>query len=218
MKDYHKVSDSYGQLLFTPEYIYNKGGNHSKTVGFSDSTISEKRDTMHILDKLRGGNLRSIGRSDEVVGDIEAEPALFDAVFMGLYDDDPCVRMRSADVVEKVTRNHPEYLGKWKNAILNDISRIDQQEVIWHVNQIFPRISWTLAERKKVFGMIKKYLGHKSKIVVVSAMQALAELAEQHPKLKNDTVRLIRPLTLDGSPAMRARGKKLLKQLENIVT
>ena len=170
---------------------------------------------MHILDKLRGGDLRSIGRSDEVVSNIQADPALFDVVFKGLYDGDPCVRMRSADVIEKVSRQHPEHLEKWKNALLNDISLIDQQEVIWHMAQIFPRIPWAVGEREKAVLILKKYLGHKSKIVVVSAMQALTELAEQHPHLKKNTIKLISHLTRTGSPAMRARGKKLLKQLES---
>jgi len=42
---------------------------------------------------------------------------LFDDVFKGLYTSDPCVRMRSADVIEKVTRRHPEYLEKWRDTI-----------------------------------------------------------------------------------------------------
>jgi len=36
---------------------------------------------MGILGKLRGDDLRSLGRADEVIKDILAEPALFDDVF-----------------------------------------------------------------------------------------------------------------------------------------
>lgn len=167
-----------------------------------------------IIAKLRGGDRRSIGRADEVVADTLAKPVLFDAVFKGLATTDPCVRMRAMDVIEKVTRRHPECLEKYKDVILNDISRIDQQEVAWHVAQLFPRISWTLREREKVVGILKAYLGHQSKIVVVSAMQALAELTQQHPPLRQEVFNVIRKLTRAGSPAMRARGKKLLRQLE----
>lgn len=169
---------------------------------------------MEILDKLRGGDLRSIGRADEVVKDILAEPDLFDDVFKGLYMSDPCVRMRSADVIEKVTRRHPEYLAKLKDTVLSDIAHIDQQEVIWHVAQIFPRINWTSPERDKAVRILKQYLDHQSKIVVVSAMQALAELAEQYPVLRKDTIKMINNLTISGSPAMRSRGRKLLKRLQ----
>ena len=58
-----------------------------------------------ILEKLRGGDLRSIGRANEVAHEVENNSTLFGAVFSGLYDSDPVVRMRSADVIEKVTKN-----------------------------------------------------------------------------------------------------------------
>ena len=65
-------------------------------------------------------------------------------------------------------------------------------------------------------GILKQYLGHQSKIVVVPAMQALAELAEQHPALISDMVEAIRHPAHTGSPAMRARGDKLLNRLQRI--
>ena len=64
---------------------------------------------MHpILQKLKKGDRRSIGRSNEVVADVLANPRLFRIVFSGLFVDDPGVRMRSADVSEKVTTRRPE--------------------------------------------------------------------------------------------------------------
>jgi len=90
-----------------------------------------------ILDKLKGGDLRSIGRSEEVVLDILKNPALFKTVFEGMLDNDPRVRMRSADVLEKVSSKHPEYLQSFKSRLINEISKIEQQEVRWHVAQMF---------------------------------------------------------------------------------
>ncbi len=60
------------------------------------------------MDKLKGGDLRSIGRADEVVSDIQKNRSLFKDVFKGLYSDDPVVRMRSADVVEKIKNGFKE--------------------------------------------------------------------------------------------------------------
>jgi hypothetical protein len=67
-----------------------------------------------ILEKLKGGDLRSIGRSEEVVQDILENSTLFKAVFEGLLDDDARIRMRSADVLEKVSSKHPKYLQAFK--------------------------------------------------------------------------------------------------------
>jgi len=46
---------------------------------------------MNILDKFRGGDLRSIGRSNEVAEDIKKNASLFETVFRGLYDSDPLI-------------------------------------------------------------------------------------------------------------------------------
>ncbi len=66
---------------------------------------------MHpILGKLQGGDRRSIGRSDEVVAQVLADPALLAPLAEGLLADDPLVRMRAADALEKVTAQHPDWL------------------------------------------------------------------------------------------------------------
>jgi len=74
----------------------------------------------HILDKLKGGDLRSIGRADEVVEDIIKDPQLFKFVFEGMKHEEPIIRMRASDVVEKVTRERPEYLRPYKSMLLDE--------------------------------------------------------------------------------------------------
>ena len=65
---------------------------------------------MHaILKKLQGGDRRSIGKVDEVVDQVLGSAALFEELINGLLVDDPVIRMRSADAVEKVTLVKPEY-------------------------------------------------------------------------------------------------------------
>ena len=46
------------------------------------------------------------------------------------------------------------------------------------------------------------------------AMQGLADLAKQDPQMKPGVVEQIRVLTRSGTAAMKARGRKLLPELE----
>jgi hypothetical protein len=92
---------------------------------------------------LRGGDLRSIGRSNEVAEDIEKNVSLFETVFSGLYDTDPVVRMRSADVIEKATQIKPELLSGHTSEIISIWTTIKQQEVCWHMVQIVLRVEFT---------------------------------------------------------------------------
>jgi len=90
-----------------------------------------------ILDKLKGGDLRSIGRSDEVAAEILDNPALFGEVFEGMLQDDPVLRMRSAEAIEKASSRLPEYLQPFKTRLIKEVSKIRQKEVRWHVAQMF---------------------------------------------------------------------------------
>lgn len=105
-----------------------------------------------ILQKLTGGDLRSVGRAEEVVEDILKNPSLFAEVFDGMLHDDPRVRMRSADALEKVSSKHPEYLQPFKTRLINEVSRIQQQEVRWHVAQMFSYLKLDDVERDTVMG------------------------------------------------------------------
>ena len=167
-----------------------------------------------VLDKLKGGDRRSIGRADEVVCDIQKDQSLFKEVFKGLYHDDPVVRMRSADVAEKVTKKNPELLTGFEKAIIEELSQIEQQEVCWHIALILPRLSYSRSQEKEIFETLKRYLFHKSKIVNVNAMEALTMLALKNNSMKQGVKNIIKSKVASGSPALKARGRKLLKRLD----
>ena len=171
---------------------------------------------MHaILQKLDGGDRRSIGRSEEVVADVLADPTLFDVVFHGiLVDDNPLIRMRAADAVEKITVQHPEYLQSYKSLLLGDVAAIEQQEVRWHVAQMLPRLDLTDAERAQAVNILIGYLDDKSSIVKTFAMQALADLVGTDTALLPQVLAMIEVQIAGGSPAVQSRERKLLAHLQ----
>ena len=168
-----------------------------------------------VLCKLKGGDRRSIGRADEVVTDIQKNQSLFKEVFKGLYSDDNVVRMRSADVVEKISRQNPGLLAGFEKTIIKELSQIEQQEICWHIALLLPRLSYTKTQEKEIFEILKGYLSHKSKIVNVNAMEALAILATKNNTILQDVKQIIKSEVASGSPAIQARGKKLLKRLSS---
>jgi hypothetical protein len=72
----------------------------------------------------------------------------------------------------------------------------------------------TPGERRIVVGIPDSYLSDKSSIVKTFAMQALADLAMLDVELRQEVIEKIEALTANGTPAMRSRGKKLLKMLK----
>jgi hypothetical protein len=171
---------------------------------------------MHpLLEKLRGGDRRSIGRANEVARQVLRTPALLAELFRGMLSSDPVVRMRSADAAEKVTAQRPELLQRYKKRLLHDIAAIDQQEVRWHVAQMIPRLDLTPRERAMAVKILFGYLAFKSKIVRSFALQALVSLSANDPALRRKVRAIVQDVAQNGTPALKARGKKLLDQLRH---
>ena len=168
---------------------------------------------MDIVEQLRGGDRRSIGRVAAVVEAILAEPRLFAALFEALTHDDPVVRMRAADAAEKVSGRRPELLLPYKDRLLGDVARIPQQEVRWHVAQMLPRLPLSAAERGAAVALLTGYLQDSSAIVRTCALQGLADLAQDDQRLRERLVVLLQDLTRTGSPAMKSRGRMFLTAL-----
>jgi len=166
-----------------------------------------------LLGQLVGGDRRSIGKSDLVVQQVIADRARLADIFGGFTDDDPLIRMRCADVAEKVTKLRPEWLQPYKRQILAVVSHSAEQEVRWHVAQMLPRLRLTPTERHKAATILFGYLEDKSRIVKTFALQALTDLAHDDPDLRRRVLPLLRNACRTGSPAVRARAKKLIEAL-----
>ena len=173
---------------------------------------------MHaILKKLSGGDRRSIGRSNEIAADVLVRPAqsprLLKVLIGALTSPDEVLRMRSADAVEKITMQRPELLQPFKKNLLSLAGTITQKEVRWHLALLITRLKLTATERAVSVEILFDYLRDKSSIVKTFAMQSLADLASTDQRLKSQIRPLLEELTQIGTPAMRARGRKILRKL-----
>jgi hypothetical protein len=171
-------------------------------------------DSIHtILKKLAGGDRRSIGRSNKVVEEVLARPTLFRALVQGLSVNDPVVRMRAADAMEKVTQERPDLLLPYAKRLLSIAAGEEQIEVRWHMASMLPRLRLIPSERAAAVDVLHVYLKDSSSIVKTFAMQGLADFALRDSNLSERVMPVIEELTAIGTPAMRARGRKLLTAL-----
>ncbi|NOX32192.1 MAG: hypothetical protein GXP56_00430 [Deltaproteobacteria bacterium] len=96
--------------------------------------------------------------------------------------------MRSADVVEKITKDRPELLSGYSSKVISVLESAEQQEVCWHMAQISPRLDLTKIEERRLTELLMKLLSHKSKIVRVSAMDALTSFAERNESILKEVI------------------------------
>lgn len=166
-----------------------------------------------IVRALKGGDRRSIGRSNQVVARLRRTPTLFPALIDCMHHEDELVRMRAADAVEKLTVPNPEWLQPFRIPLIKLAAGVKQQELRWHLAQMLPRLELSKRDRVIVVAVFRRYLRDESRIVKTFAMQGLADLAMQDPQLRTPIRRVISSLTRTGSPSMKSRGRKLLLQL-----
>jgi hypothetical protein len=145
---------------------------------------------------------------------VSRDLALFPELIAGLWSDDRLVRMRAADAAEKVTRGNRELLQPHKKQLLGLMAETKEQELRWHLAAMLSRLALNSTERQLALASLNSYLEDRSSIVKTSALQALADLAHDDSGLQPNVIELLREARRIGTPAMKARSRKLLLQLQ----
>jgi hypothetical protein len=167
-----------------------------------------------ILAMLAGGDRRSIGRANQAAAIVSKDLSLFPELMTGLWSEDPLVRMRAADAAEKVSRKNPDLLKPHKAELLGLMAEADQQELRWHLAAMVPQLALNSKERQRAAALFEDYLEDRSSIVKTFALQGLADLARNDSAMRPTVIEHLRAAERSGTPAMRARSRKLLARLD----
>ncbi|MCW4033466.1 MAG: hypothetical protein NWF08_08785 [Candidatus Bathyarchaeota archaeon] len=99
--------------------------------------------------------------------------------------------------------------------MINEVSKIEQQEVRWHVAQMFSYLDLSKDERDKVIEILLSFIDtSKSKIVKVFSITTLANIAEKDQNRKSFILKKLQEFIQLDSPMIISRTKKLIKKLE----
>lgn len=162
------------------------------------------------VNQLKGGDLRSIGKADEIVRKITNQED-FDALFSGLFNSHRIVVMRTADAIEKITVSKPYLLNPHKAELLHLCHNATHIELKWHLALLVSRLKLTADETEKVWKLLTAWASNEmeSKIVRVNSLQALFQLTQCNEELKEDFDQIINRIASENIPSLNARIKKL---------
>lgn len=163
---------------------------------------------------LAPGARLDVGRVWEVVELIEGRPGKLGQLIECLWDDDPGVASRAADVLERVTRDRPHLAQRWKDELVGLMSETAEKKVRWNLALVVPRLRLTVTECRRVAEALQSFLDDPSSIVKTAALHGMADLTRQDSESLPDVLDLLRVAGRSGTPAMRARSRILLKALE----
>jgi hypothetical protein len=193
--------------------LYDAGNGTIARIPLEQSnSMASRNDLRAIL--AEGRCTQGPGRAFDVAMMALEQPRLARSLLECLWDPDDGVAGRAADALETLVGERPQVLNGWKAPLLGLLVEARSIKLRWHLGLIVLRLDLTPPECRRVAGVLNGWLDHPSSIVKTTAMQGLAELARREPSLAGEVLDLLRALTRSGTPAMRARGRTLLRQME----
>ena len=163
---------------------------------------------------LNSGDRRTIARVREAVELVRHDGRHMPALIECLFDGDAAVRMRAADSLEKVSRTHAHEIDSYAAVLLDLFEQTEQQELRWHLAVLVPRLHLSRFQRLRAAEILQRCLNARSSIVRTFALQGLLDLSLSEASLKPLVIDFLRAAERSGTPAMKARSRKLLVKLE----
>jgi hypothetical protein len=161
---------------------------------------------------LSGGDRRSLGRTEEVVGWVLADGSRLGELFACLFVDDEIVRMRASDALEKVCRQQPHWFVPYTERLLREVAAIDQPSVQWHLAQMLGEIPLNAADTASAISLLRRTLDrYQDWIVINLSLETLAKFARDNHLLREDFLAILQRHAHSRHKSVVARVGKLLK-------
>jgi hypothetical protein len=166
----------------------------------------------------QGKHSLSRGRVLDVASRVRAQPNQAGKLIEFLWDPDPGVAKRAADVLERISfRCSPalqRILDRSRLPLLSLLEEATLNKTRWNLALAVPRLSLTPPEVRRAAKALFSYLDDPGSIVKTAALQGLFDLAQRDPSLLPTVHDLLRIHERNGTPAMRARSRRLLQKIE----
>lgn len=162
-----------------------------------------------------GGHANSLGRVPDVIAAVLDNPVKIEELYQCLFDDDAWVRMRAADALEKICREHPDWLEPYIDRLATDFGNNTQPSIQWHVAQIYRQTPLTQAQKATAVQWLQTILSSKDIdwIVAANAMVTLVQFTKDGSFATDQMVRLLKVQQHHKSNAVVRRANKLLDSL-----
>ena len=166
--------------------------------------------TVEPIKYLEGGDLRFLAKAQQLGSVIKTQKD-FDDLFLFLHSKDRALIMRAADVLEKISRDYPNFLWAHQKEVLQFINTAKHKEFKWHLAQMVGRLKLTQVQRQQVFDILSKWVKDtgESRIVRVNALQALYDINQKYHEFGKEIQDLTLRIQEENIPSLNARIRKL---------
>src|SRR6185436_14111292 len=99
---------------------------------------------------LVGGDRRSIAQSNRALALLRTRSSFVGALAELVRDEDWLVSQRALDLLEKLAREHPDWVQPHKNAFTGAMADSDKWEIRLQIVRALPLLKWTRREMLRV--------------------------------------------------------------------
>ncbi len=164
-----------------------------------------------------GGHANSLGKVNEVIVIVLNDRLLLGKLCECLSEDDAWVRMRAADAIEKVCREHPDWLLPYIDKFQEDLATSTQPSIQWHLAQIYKQVELTNRQKVYAISWLKEILSSEQVdwIVAVNAMDTLTHFVNDGSLPKSGLIPLLEAQKHHKSKSVVRRANKILDGLQD---
>lgn len=165
---------------------------------------------------MTGGHANSLGRVNEVIESVLRDSLRMDELYECLFDDDAWVRMRAADALEKICREHPNWLLPYIDKFQQELWQSAQASIQWHLAQIYEQVELTDQQRYAAQQWLASLVSKKDVdwIVAANVLDTLMKFTNDGTFSRDDMIALLKVQQHHKSNAVTKRAAKHLATLD----
>lgn len=138
------------------------------------------------------------------------------ALVAAMFDEQPEVRKRAADVAHRVTDMDVSLLRPYADELGGLLAETSPEEsrTLWHLGLVVARTAHTRDQRLRAARLMQLQLENDSNVARCSAVEGIGLLASEEPELHDIALEVIERALRDGTLAMKARARHAKQSLE----
>ena len=162
---------------------------------------------------LSGGDRRSIAQSDRARSIIEKNPWLVYELVALADSDDWLITLRALDLLEKIARDHPDWIEPHKEIFIGHLASSDKWEVRLQIVRAVSLFHWTGEHLERAKAILLENILYPQTFVQAWALDSLASVARTETELMPLVRKHLRAFEASEKKALQARARKIRERL-----
>ncbi len=162
---------------------------------------------------LTGGDRRGIAQSNRVRAMVESDRGLVAELAALTADEDWLVVQRALDLLEKLARDHVDWVVPHKKIFIGPLANSDKWEIRLQIVRALPLFRWSPTQEKRVEAILRDNVDFPQTFVRAWALDGLATLSERQPGLRTTVEQYLTTFERSSSKALQARARHIRGRL-----